>query len=276
MKNWLFILSLFLSSAAAAQIQPQLLRGEWALYKEFSDSSGVWIPLASQIIRISIQDKTVKIPQKTYSHWQLQDSTLTWIDLCYRVIYLSENALVWEILHGDTVGRLQGLFRPNMGTAKIGATEIDAVSALQTGSNRLKKANFPSLVTTQAEHSDTTEEEIYRIVVHRPTFPGCENFYQAKEKIWQCSDSMMFRFIYANLEYPPAAKKKKIEGTVILSFTVEKDGSPKSPEIIQDIGEGCGEEVLRVFAKMPKWNPGPARGRPVRFHINLPVKFKLD
>jgi protein TonB len=79
----------------------------------------------------------------------------------------------------------------------------------------------------------------------------------------------------SHIRYPSLAKDNGIEGTVVVRFIVEKDGSISQPAIIRDIGGGCGAEALRVVKSMPTWLPGKQQGRPVRVQFSLPVQFKL-
>ncbi len=119
------------------------------------------------------------------------------------------------------------------------------------------------------------EEEIFKIVEEMPHFPGCENI-RKKEKRDKCAQDKMLQFIYKNIKYPNIAKENGVEGTVVISFVVEKDGSITDVRIVREIGGGCGKEAMRVVKMMPKWVPGKQRGRPVRVQFNLPVKFKLQ
>ena len=119
------------------------------------------------------------------------------------------------------------------------------------------------------------EEEIFKVVEDQPAFPGCENVSDKAEKK-KCAETKMLQFIYSNIKYPPIARENGVEGTVYVKFVVEKDGSISAPEIVRDIGAGCGDEALRVVKMMPKWEPGKQRGRAVRVQFNLPVKYKLE
>ena len=119
------------------------------------------------------------------------------------------------------------------------------------------------------------EEEIFKIVEEMPHFPGCEKI-RKKEKREKCAQDEMLKFIYKNIKYPNIAKETGVEGTVVISFVVEKDGSITDVRIVRDIGAGCGKEAMRVVKMMPKWVAGKQRGRPVRVQFNLPVKFKLQ
>ncbi len=122
---------------------------------------------------------------------------------------------------------------------------------------------------TEIEMPDIPEEEpvaeepeIFTIVEKMPQFPGGE--------------AEMMKFIYKNIKYPPIARENNIEGLVVVTFVVGKDGSINDIKVLRDIGGGCGEESVRVVKKMPKWNPGKQRGKPVQVQFNLPVKFKLQ
>lgn len=123
------------------------------------------------------------------------------------------------------------------------------------------------------------EEEIFVIAEDMPRFPGCENESSKKEKE-ACAQKKMLEFIYANIKYPPIARENGVEGTAVVTFVVEKDGTVKSAKVVREIGAGCGEEALRVVELMNnkgiKWVPGKQRGKPVRVQFNLPVKFKLQ
>ncbi|MCF8244380.1 MAG: TonB family protein [Saprospiraceae bacterium] len=119
------------------------------------------------------------------------------------------------------------------------------------------------------------EEEIFKVVEDQPAFPGCEDISDKTEKK-KCAETKMLQFIYSNIKYPPIARENGVEGTVYVKFVVEKDGSITLPEVVRDIGAGCGDEALRVVKLMPKWQPGKQRGRAVRVQFNLPVKYKLE
>lgn len=123
---------------------------------------------------------------------------------------------------------------------------------------------------------DTT---IYQTQEEQPLFPGCEKLDTTIEVIRQCASQQLLGFIYQNVRYPQEALNQKIEGTVVLTFVVEKDGTISSPKIVKDIGGGCGLEALRVVGQMNevgvRWIPGKNKGQPVRSLFSLPVRFRI-
>jgi protein TonB len=122
------------------------------------------------------------------------------------------------------------------------------------------------------------EEEIFVIAEDMPRFPGCEEMATKKEKE-ECARQKLLEYVYANIQYPAIARENGVEGTVVVSFVVEKTGEVKEVKLIRDIGGGCGDEALRVVnmmnAKNGVWMPGKQRGKPVRVLFNLPIKFQL-
>ena len=90
----------------------------------------------------------------------------------------------------------------------------------------------------------------------------------------------MLEFIYGNIKYPAIARENGVEGMVVVTFVVEKDGTVTDARVVRDIGAQCGQEALRVVnlmnEKSVKWVPGKQRGRAVRVQFNLPVRFKLE
>jgi periplasmic protein TonB len=118
-------------------------------------------------------------------------------------------------------------------------------------------------------------EEIFKVVEDMPRFPGCEDTANKDERK-KCAEQKMLEYIYKNIKYPAIARENGVEGTVVITFVVETNGSITDATIARDIGATCGQEALRVVNMMPKWIPGKQRGNAVRVQFNLPVKFKLE
>lgn len=108
---------------------------------------------------------------------------------------------------------------------------------------------------------DDEQPEVYNVVEVDPEFPG--------------GIEALYKYLAENITYPQQAKDSGIQGRVIVTFVVEKDGSITGAEVLRGIGGGCDEEALRVVNAMPKWTPGKQLGEPVRVQFNLPVVFKL-
>ncbi|WP_342646587.1 TonB family protein [Mucilaginibacter sp. CSA2-8R] len=84
------------------------------------------------------------------------------------------------------------------------------------------------------------------------------------------------RFLGRTLRYPADAQRNGIQGRVMLSFVVEKDGSLTN---IHPVGASPSplltEEATRVLNESPKWQPGMQYGRAVRVQYTVPIIFNL-
>ncbi len=83
------------------------------------------------------------------------------------------------------------------------------------------------------------------------------------------------KYLAESIKYPEEAKKQGIEGTVIIVFVINSDGTISDVETLRGIGGGCDEEAMRVIQNAPKWTPGLQGGKPVNCRMRLPIRFKL-
>ena len=85
-----------------------------------------------------------------------------------------------------------------------------------------------------------------------------------------------YTFIGENIKYPEEAVKNKVQGNVLMSFYVEKDGTLSNIKVDRKVGYGTDEEAIRVLSLSEKWSPGLINGKAVRVKYNIPVKFTLN
>ncbi len=85
-------------------------------------------------------------------------------------------------------------------------------------------------------------------------------------------------YLSLNTNYPQFEKEQGKQGTVYVSFIIEKDGSVSNVEVAKGVpgAPGLGREAVRVIKAMPKWTPATRNGKPVRLQMTIPVKFVLD
>lgn len=83
------------------------------------------------------------------------------------------------------------------------------------------------------------------------------------------------KWLTANLKYPEHARNNKIEGKVVVSFIVNKDGSIASPKIQKSADPMLDNEALRVVKMMPHWKPGISNSKPCRTMFAIPIVFKI-
>lgn len=78
-----------------------------------------------------------------------------------------------------------------------------------------------------------------------------------------------------NHHYPEEARKNKVEGTVMIEFIINADGTPSDFKVVKGIGFGCDEAAVEAFKKMPKWKPATVAGKPVRFRAQMGYFYGL-
>ena len=72
------------------------------------------------------------------------------------------------------------------------------------------------------------------------------------------------------------AEENGIQGRVVTTFVVERDGSISDVKVIKSVDPSLDKEAVRVVKSMPKWNPGKQNGAAVRVKFTLPVTFRLQ
>lgn len=100
-----------------------------------------------------------------------------------------------------------------------------------------------------------------RIVEQLPEFPG--------------GMSEFVQWLNTALRYPQSARQKKLQGKVMVSFVVEKDGTITGHKVVQHSQSMFDYEAMRVIKLMPKWKPGTDHGKPVRTVVAVPIVFAL-
>lgn len=97
--------------------------------------------------------------------------------------------------------------------------------------------------------------------LEKPQFPG--------------GDQELDKYLSLNLRYPNQAFTLKIQGEVIVNFTIDEDGTIRDVKAIKDIGHGCAQEAERVVKNMPPWSPARKEGKAIKVNYRLPVLFEL-
>lgn len=132
---------------------------------------------------------------------------------------------------------------------------------------------FESQYFLQDEGNIDYASEVFALVekMPYPFYPECKegpNHFVLKKCVLQ----KLGAFIRTRLEVPYQAKVKKIEGKILIAFTVELDGTLSNPEIIKGLDGGWNEEVIRLIEQMNveglRWKPGQQDGQDVRTRVN--------
>ena len=104
--------------------------------------------------------------------------------------------------------------------------------------------------------------KVFDIVEEMPHFPGGAAALQA--------------FLSSNTKYPVVAQENGVQGRVIVSFVVERDGSITDVRVVRSVDPSLDREASRVVRSMPRWSPGKQNGSAVRVKYTVPVVFRMQ
>lgn len=118
-------------------------------------------------------------------------------------------------------------------------------------------------VITQPEPPKHVEEnKVFDVVEQMPSFPG--------------GPQALLQYLNSNVKYPVVAQENGVQGRVVISFVVEKDGSVTDVQVAKSVDPSLDKEAQRVVKSMPHWIPGKQNGSAVRVKYVVPVSFKLQ
>ena len=78
------------------------------------------------------------------------------------------------------------------------------------------------------------------------------------------------------IPYPEEARRKNIEGTVIVSVEVKKDGTVRNVRLLSDPGAGLGQAALEALKKFTFSPARDKKGRAVDYRLVYKYRFVLN
>ena len=117
-------------------------------------------------------------------------------------------------------------------------------------------------VIAQPEPPKEEETKVFDVVEQMPLFPG--------------GPSALIQYLSSNIKYPVVAEENGVQGRVVCTFVVERDGSITDVRVIKSVDPSLDKEAVRVVKSMPKWIPGKQNGSAVRVKYTVPVTFRLQ
>lgn len=137
-------------------------------------------------------------------------------------------------------------------------TIIAAQAAAQTPSSQVKVVDDP--ITNNTDNSDS--DKVYMVCEKMPEYPG--------------GSAQLHADVKSLLKYPKKARKKKIEGRVIVQFVIEKDGSIGEVKVVRGKDSELDKEAVRIIKNLKPFTPGMMGDTPVRVWYSLPIDFKIE
>jgi len=87
--------------------------------------------------------------------------------------------------------------------------------------------------------------------------------------------SAMKQFITEKITYPEEERQIGMEGTLYVSFVIEKNGTVSNVGIVRSLSANLDNEAMRVVKMMPKWKPASDHGKAARQKFTIPFLFKI-
>lgn len=188
-------------------------------------------------------------------------------------------------------------FRGKAGTF---TSEGDSIIKERGGSNNTKWLsddtfeltwfNGSGMVTEVWKRMDNSKMEQDMIKILKPMFRQVEGlsvadmYNHTTDSVYEKADApaqypggmnALMAYFSSNMRYPQDCIKEKIEGRVMISFVVDKDGNVTQPKVIKSPDPRLSAEAIRVIMSMTKWEPARLDGKPVSLKLTLPLMFTL-
>lgn len=128
----------------------------------------------------------------------------------------------------------------------------------QNGQNAPEPVRSETLYKPQPVNRNS----VYDVVEQMPSFPG--------------GISGLKTYLNQNTRYPAVAQENCVQGRVVVSFVVGKDGHISDVTVLRSVDPSLDKEAIRVVRNMPRWTPGKQGGEPVKVRYNVPVSFRLN
>ena len=127
------------------------------------------------------------------------------------------------------------------------------------------KSVDPNLIECEVPDAEAAEKE-----------PVAMNLLDSKPGFNGGDANEFTKWVNTQLQYPEQAKKDKVEGRVVIQFTIGTDGEVRDVKLLRGVREDLDTEAMKVVASSPKWEPGRKNGEAVPVHFTFPVVYKLQ
>ena len=173
------------------------------------------------------------------------------------------NIKVADDKSGEALAKVEGLARQNQ-ILTINYEQVRFLPAEESINQANESASRAAEAVPNSQPSESQQKDLAYVKVQKmPTFQGGE---------W----NKFINWFQANVKYPKDALDAKVEGRVIFSFVVEKDGSLSEFDVLRAPNKSLAEEAERVFKASPKdWTAGEQNGNKVRVKLTVPLIFKM-
>lgn len=125
-----------------------------------------------------------------------------------------------------------------------------------------------SVALLNVELIEKEAPHVLYIYEEMPLAPGCKS----KED----TDRYIQNFIARNLEYPELARRRGVQGKVIVTFVIDYSGRVTQVSLKNSSNPLLNAEAMRVISILPNFTPGYQAGKPVNVGFIVPITFRLN
>ena len=160
------------------------------------------------------------------------------------------------------------------------ATELPAPAEVEDPTEKAEK-NSPALVLPQAKSSDSStlvHPEDSETLEEQETSEIEDNHAQYTYTDAEPVKGLvhLYEYFERELQYPAEATADSVEGTLIVLFTISREGSIGAISIENSLGSAFEEEAKRLIGNMPAWKPATVNDEPVDSKVSIPLHFRIQ
>ena len=187
-------------------------------------------------------------------------------EIAYRPVGFIKDQVPFSIMRDFLTDEVKDVLTPLRSDVQQGYQRNQNQQAVprrpQTSYSESRTMNNSNRSSDNSRSYDSGNSKVYDVVEEMPQFPG--------------GPSALFEYLSKNVKYPVVAEENGVQGRVIVTFVVERDGSITDVRVVKSVDPSLDKEAQRVLRSMPRWIPGKQNGSAVRVKYTVPVTFKLQ
>lgn len=149
-------------------------------------------------------------------------------------------------------------------------TTLEALETLNLTSRKFRKWMAGESKEKKGLTSDVAHPESHYDLETRSDLPDLPE----EKAMFPGGQDSLYAYLRQHVAYPQAEYENNIEGRVIVSCIVGKDGSLDEFTVVRSVSPALDREAIRVFRSMPRWTPARNGGEAVCNRVTFPLLFK--
>lgn len=139
--------------------------------------------------------------------------------------------------------------------------QVDVLALDFSVANKTLTPGSQEKTVTHTDDRVAHDKDMYVVVEENPSYPG--------------GLGALYQFLQANLQYPESARQNKVEGTVLVQYTIDKEGVIRQAKVMRGVSPELDREALRLTNLITGWKPATQNGKSLKRVVTMPVQFNL-